>query len=641
MGIEHGQSHDADLDRTDRLPILEGVIFDTDVGDDAVRMDHAVLLATPEFVRPLPIDLPSLADSVRSVEERIARQNADYETLNRTYQRVRDAEAAATARAGSLERDLAAARAALESEQQRNRDNDKALSDRSVAIDAARARVENALRESERFQGESRTLRDSLSARDATIVDVLHSLGERDAQLTALRAEHEKMLPKLEARATSATQLETELADARKRLTEISAELKITHESASALGAQLKRNESQMQGTRSELGAVKTQSTTYLELLRTREWRSGFDQNVFRELDARAGAADTGRDEIVKLERRLAEQAQIVGQLQAAATTHATVLAQRLKELKQGEASRADLAVNLAATETERAKLAASLAAREQSLVDARVAAGSEGKRAADLLATAQLELADQVAVVEQLRITHAAEMALMQADADTQEQEMTVLMAHLKEARRPVEVIEADIAQLKGQLAIKSAAIESLNEENKKLTAALERTRGALEEREFLIRRLERSESNNANALGRIQTSMERLGSVAAVSPVATAAGAQPEWTPELVRIDGDKEVVHALARRTRIGRAATCELQIDSSSVSRHHALILVGPREVIIEDLNSTNGVIVNSRKATRQLLNDGDLLTIGEIHFRYVAKPPVRPVEAPQAETPARE
>ncbi len=153
-------------------------------------------------------------------------------------------------------------------------------------------------------------------------------------------------------------------------------------------------------------------------------------------------------------------------------------------------------------------------------------------------------------------------------------------------------------------------------------MRAALERTRGQLEEREFLIRRLERSESNNANVLGRIQTSMERLGS--AVAPSVNAAPA-PEWSPELIRIDGDRSISHALGRRTRIGRAPGCELHIDSSSVSRHHALILAGTREAIIEDLNSTNGVILNGRKVTRQVLNDGDILTIGEIQFRYVAKP----------------
>jgi pSer/pThr/pTyr-binding forkhead associated (FHA) protein len=161
---------------------------------------------------------------------------------------------------------------------------------------------------------------------------------------------------------------------------------------------------------------------------------------------------------------------------------------------------------------------------------------------------------------------------------------------------------------------------VEHLGEEKAELRATLERTRGALEEREFLIRRLERSESNAANALGRIQTSIERLGSTA-----GPAAGSVADWSAELVRIDGDQPVTHVLSRRTRIGRAAGCELQIDSSSVSRHHALIVVGPRDAFIEDLNSTNGVVVNGRRVTRQLLVDGDAVTIGDIQFRYIARP----------------
>jgi pSer/pThr/pTyr-binding forkhead associated (FHA) protein len=57
----------------------------------------------------------------------------------------------------------------------------------------------------------------------------------------------------------------------------------------------------------------------------------------------------------------------------------------------------------------------------------------------------------------------------------------------------------------------------------------------------------------------------------------------------------------------------------------VSRHHALIVVGPRDTFIEDLNSTNGVLVNGRKVTRQLLGDGDAVTIGDVQFRYIARP----------------
>ena len=93
MAVENNQPQEMDLDKTDKLPILEGVIFDEDVADDAVRMDRASAPSGNEFVRPSAIDLPSLAESVRSVEERIARQNAEFEALTRAYERARDAEA--------------------------------------------------------------------------------------------------------------------------------------------------------------------------------------------------------------------------------------------------------------------------------------------------------------------------------------------------------------------------------------------------------------------------------------------------------------------------------------------------------------------------------------------------------------------
>jgi pSer/pThr/pTyr-binding forkhead associated (FHA) protein len=60
-------------------------------------------------------------------------------------------------------------------------------------------------------------------------------------------------------------------------------------------------------------------------------------------------------------------------------------------------------------------------------------------------------------------------------------------------------------------------------------------------------------------------------------------------------------------------------------------------VGPREAVIEDLNSTNGVLVNGRKVTRQPLCDGDAVTIGETQFRYLARPLHRSPEPDPAET----
>jgi chromosome segregation ATPase len=582
MAAKKIQTPEVDLDRTDQLPILEGVRFDPDVEDDAVRMEHAAeelpsSATTGEFIRPSSVDLPSLAESVRSIEMRIERQNAEYEALSRSYERAREAEAAATTRASALEKDLAAARGALESEQARSRDIEKTLAERAASV-------------------------------DATTVQVVHSLAERDAQLAALQQQHAKVLPTLEAREKTAAKLEGDLASARTEASAIAIELKSSQALTVALAADLKRSESAINAARSDSTAAKTQANAYLELLRSREWRRGFDLNLFRELDARAGAADTGRDalqidcerlraQLADQEGKIAAQNTAIEAMQAAAVAHATQVAQQAKDLKLAEQARGEWAATLKVADAERQQLSAALAARDRALAEALTAGAAETQRIAQL-----------------------------ESEAATREEEMTVLMAHLQEARRPIQVIEGDVKRLQEELAAKTAAAKDLTEEAEKLRAALERTRGALQEREFLIRRLERSESNNATALGRIQTTMERLGSAAAPAL---------ERSAELVRIDGDKSTSHVLGRRTRIGRATGCELHIDSSSVSRHHALILLGGRETIIEDLNSTNGVIVNGRHVTRQVLSDGDLLIIGEIHFRYVEKPARRAGEPPAA------
>jgi chromosome segregation ATPase len=651
MATEH-QSPDVDLERTDRLPIIQGAAFE-ESGEEAVRSDHTVQMpglpqviagtALADYGRATGLDLPSLAESVRSVEERIARQAADYEALSRSYEKARDAESAAAERANSLAVDLAAARAALESEQARSRDMDKTLTERNGLVEGARARVEEAVRESERYQGETTTLRASLAERDATIAQTQHSLGERDAMLSALQREHASIVPKLEEAAKSGTQLDADLKTTRARITALNGELKTSQDRAAELAAQIEHRETEINTTRSALGSTKMQASAYLELLSTRAWRAEFDQNLFRELDARVGEATDGFDALESERNRLRDE---------------------LADLESR------LATQSVASEAERKRLSAALAAHEQTAAEINEKLTVQGQAIAELKAVAernQLEHASQMnelraqhathvekilgerttqieklhtersAQVEAMRSEHAALVAKLEAEAEAREGESAVLMAHLKEARRPIEVIEAEVAELREQLAAKTVEHTGLAEEQGKLKSTLERTRGALEEREFLIRRLERSESNNANVLGRIQTSIERLGGTPLHVGSAPPAG---EWSAELIRVDGDRPVTYTLSRRTRIGRAAGCELQIDSNSVSRHHALILVGPRDTIIEDLNSTNGVIVNGRKVTKTLLSDGDSVTIGEIQFRYIARPAhPAPIPHPEPSGPA--
>lgn len=620
MVLDNSQSQEVDLDRTDRLPILDGTLIDSDVEDDAVRLDFSPVMPSvkSEFPRSVGVDLPSLAESVRSVEERIARQNAEYEALSKSFEKTRDAEAAAVSKAQALATELTALRVALEAEQARAREVDKTLVEKNAAAEVARARIEEMLRDAERFHKESSTLRDTLVARDAAIVQALHSLGERDAQLNALQREHAKAIPALDERSRAATQLQTELRDARAGSEALAIDLKRTQKSVAALAERLKQGEAELASTRLELSGLKTQAASYLEHLQSREWRRGFDQNMFREFDAKIGAVqqdrgvvqaerDQLRQRLLDAEAKLAGRDQTIGELKADALQGETLRGERERELQQAQRARAELLDQIAALQSERDRLDGELARRDEAVAKA-LAAGTAAEQA-------RAELAERV---EQLR-----------EEARNRDEEMAVLVAHLQEARRPLAPIEAEVKRLTDELAVKAVAVDQLNLDNRTLRAALERARGALEEREFLIRRLERSETNNANVLGRIQTSIERLGSPAG----GTANVAPVECAAELIRVDGDRNTAHTLTRRTRIGRAPGCEMQIESSSVSRHHALVLMSSRDVIIEDLNSTNGVLVNGRKISRQLLNDGDLLTIGEAQFRLSVKLAPRVLEAP--------
>ncbi len=64
-------------------------------------------------------------------------------------------------------------------------------------------------------------------------------------------------------------------------------------------------------------------------------------------------------------------------------------------------------------------------------------------------------------------------------------------------------------------------------------------------------------------------------------------------------------------------IGRDAACDLCIDNLAASSRHARVFKGPDDkYIIEDLNSTNGTMVNGKDVKLQMLNDNDRIGIGK-------------------------
>jgi general secretion pathway protein A len=68
-------------------------------------------------------------------------------------------------------------------------------------------------------------------------------------------------------------------------------------------------------------------------------------------------------------------------------------------------------------------------------------------------------------------------------------------------------------------------------------------------------------------------------------------------------------------------IGRTPDNDLQIDSKFISRHHAQIITSGSTSVLEDLNSTNGVYVRAKRVRRRMLNDGDVVQIGQHEIMY--------------------
>jgi len=77
------------------------------------------------------------------------------------------------------------------------------------------------------------------------------------------------------------------------------------------------------------------------------------------------------------------------------------------------------------------------------------------------------------------------------------------------------------------------------------------------------------------------------------------------------------------------RIGRNPGNDLQPDEPSVSGNHATITIVPieflddaQEIVVEDLGSTNGTLVNGQRVKEKRLKHGDLLTMGALNFKLV-------------------
>ena len=433
----------------------------------------------------------------------------------------------------------------------------------------------------------------------------------RDGEATALTRAHDLSTELTQVRAL------LELEQTRSR----DIERTLTERNAAAAAVARDR----LAGALREVELARDESRTLRESLAVREAALAQVRHSLAERDAQLSALQREHTQVVPaLEERSAMTAQLVTDLRLA-RTHADALA---GELKDREHALAVLTERLRAAEGEtrsaRLELSGAQATAEAYVEQLRT---HEWRRGFDETVVPEQEdggtvgvsdeAPDEIATLKTERDRLLAELA----QRDSASESRLAVEAGRADLARTIDALRAEALSQEQKMAAllkltqdsvkNEQTLAQVNEENRFLHAALERARTALDEREFLIGRME--------------------GGNAAHADVSDAASAGPhdaaaiELGAELVRIDGQHRTAHPLNRRTRIGRAPGCELQIESSSVSRHHALVHVSAREVIVEDLNSTNGVLVNGRKVAREPLAHGDVLTIGEALFRVNWQP----------------
>jgi pSer/pThr/pTyr-binding forkhead associated (FHA) protein len=88
----------------------------------------------------------------------------------------------------------------------------------------------------------------------------------------------------------------------------------------------------------------------------------------------------------------------------------------------------------------------------------------------------------------------------------------------------------------------------------------------------------------------------------------------------------------------RTTIGRVEDNTFQIADPSVSSHHCEVLLRGGEVLIRDLNSTNGSFINDAQITESILKPGQKLRLGQIELKLEAEGSVPTEAAPAPAAP---
>jgi chromosome segregation ATPase len=669
-----------ELDSTAELPVLDAAATaaqehppgrtDTWVMPPPTREALTAAAGVNDEMRQLEASLRSVSVTLRETQELLATRGERLAQLEREREEARAALAAAEQRSGALTAELgqqqaAAAQQALQLAEARQaitaaEERSAAAERRAAALaaqleqreaDAARHAVQ--LEESRQAHTTAEQRARQLERRleehaDEQRTQRSQELEQQQAQAARNRAQAASLMEDLHyERARAMSYFESlQTAEGRRLIAEglvvqLQQEVDAHAHDAARLGRELTGRDSQARERDAELAQraarvarLEQQLSAFTAALAERDTQ-------LRDARQEAQALQSG---LTRVEAEMSAGAERLRTHEELAEQHRAVGAQQQGELQRLLSERTDLSAALAtaraeaaAAATQSASLQATGAAAQERVRQLEAALGSEQQRVTQLdqeltkvrgemeawggaLRSVQQEREGQLA-----RHAAAEERArLLEQQAEEQREALQTLQsqcdAHAARARElegDLRAAEDTVHRLESEGRSRNARIEELEKSNREWRTAAEEARHV-------------SSDTAANPVLREAARQLADAPLAAAEP---AACAEPAFTAEplpdgatrlLIHKEGGREIVHVLGRKTSIGRTPDNDLQIDAKFVSRHHAVILVGPSNTIIEDLNSTNGVLVNGRRITRHTLREGDQIAIGRSHYRFALR-----------------
>jgi chromosome segregation ATPase len=458
----------------------------------------------------------------------------------------------------------------------------------------------------------------ALEGRERALAEALSSqqkAAQRSAaELAAARGEAARLAHELADARAAETRQNAALAASRALLERRSGELQALQRAHGALIAEREH-------LAAEITALQAQLVNCVESLQSRESYRAIYESTLQELELELAAErDEGEQKRGALGSRLAELTakHADGSAQLLAMQSALAAAQHRAET--------EALASGAAAERQR-ELESSIASRQARLIEARLEIERNRALLADLTAAvlkSQTMFSDQGRLLEEREAAVSA-MAASHAEQSTlittlrgQVEELTARLATPEAERRALEERVAALMKEAASSHSRLTHVESLNSE---LRATVGQLDTLLAERDAELQRATQIASMNAYALGRVQTSIDELGRTLTASEGASAQA----QVSILTRIDNGQNHSVVLRGRTTIGRDHDNDLSLGMRSVSRHHAVLIPALRTAFVQDLGSTNGVLVNQRRVRCARLEHGDVITFGGAEFRYTVTP----------------